>query len=71
MPKHTDADLIQKLGGPVKVACLLSLPKYGGAQRVQNWMTRGIPAAMKVQRPDLFMPELANQAASADQVQSA
>jgi hypothetical protein len=59
MPKHPDADLILRLGGPTKVAGLLSLPKFGGAQRVQNWMARGIPSAMKVMRPDLFMPELA------------
>ena len=59
MSKKTDAELIRLLGGPTKVACLLSLPKFGGAQRVQNWMARGIPAAVKVQRPDLFMPELA------------
>lgn len=61
MSKHTDADLIRKLGGPTKVANLLGLPKFGGAQRIQNWMARGIPSAVKVQRPDLFMPELANQ----------
>jgi hypothetical protein len=60
MSKKTDAELIRQLGGPTKVACLLSLPKFGGAQRVQNWTVRGIPAAVKVQRPDLFMPELAN-----------
>lgn len=59
MSKHTDADLIRKLGGPTKVANLLALPKFGGAQRVQNWMARGIPSAIKVKRPDLFMPELA------------
>lgn len=59
MSKHTDADLIRKLGGPTKVASLLGLPKFGGAQRIQNWMARGIPSAIKVKRPDLFMPELA------------
>jgi hypothetical protein len=59
MSKHSDAQLIRQLGGPTKVAGLLSLPKFGGAQRVQNWMARGIPAAVKVQRPDLFMPQLA------------
>ncbi len=59
MSKHADADLIRQLGGPTKVASLLSLPKFGGAQRVQNWMARGIPAAIKVQHPNLFMPELA------------
>lgn len=54
-----DIQIITALGGPSKVAELLSLPKKGGQQRVQNWLARGIPARMKVKRPDLFMPELA------------
>ncbi len=54
-----DADLIRSLGGPSKVAELISINKRGGAQRVQNWMQRGIPAAIKVKYPHLFMPELA------------
>ena len=55
-----DADLIARLGGPSKVAELLGIDKRGGAQRVQNWITRGIPAHIKVKRPELFMPELAH-----------
>lgn len=58
MSTQTDSELISSLGGPTKVAELLGLPKFGGAQRVQNWLYRGIPAAIKVQRPDLFMPTL-------------
>ncbi|MDB5965169.1 MAG: putative phage protein [Polaromonas sp.] len=54
-----DKQLINDLGGPSKVAEMLGLPKLGGQQRVQNWLARGIPAAVKVDRPDLFMPELA------------
>lgn len=54
--QKTDRDLIEGLGGPTRVAEILGLPKQGGAQRVQNWLHRGIPAAVKVQRPDLFMP---------------
>lgn len=50
--------IITKLGGPTKVAELLGLEKHGGQQRVQNWLSRGIPSAIKVARPDLFMPEL-------------
>jgi hypothetical protein len=72
MPMTTierDKALIQELGGPTRVAELLSLPKYGGAQRVQNWMTRGIPAAVKVQRPDLFMPDLHRDLSSQPEVQ--
>ena len=56
---HPDAPLIAALGGPTKVAELLGIDKRGGAQRVQNWITRGIPAHMKVKRPDILMPELA------------
>ena len=54
-----DRALITKLGGPAKVAELLHWEKYGGVQRVQNWMSRGIPASVKVQFPAIFMPELA------------
>lgn len=59
MSKSHDKTLIDRLGGPAKVAVLLGLPKYGGIQRVHNWTVRGIPAAIKVQFPHLFMPELA------------
>ena len=53
-----DRELLKSLGGPTKVAELLGLPKYHGVQRVQNWMQRGIPASVRVERPDLFMPDL-------------
>lgn len=49
-----DAALIEELGGPAKVAALLGFGDYG-TQRVQNWITRGIPAAVKVAHPDLFL----------------
>lgn len=64
-----DAELIRRLGGPSKVAELISIDKRGGAQRVQNWMVRGIPSAIKVKYPHLFMPELAQ--ASANPAQAA
>ncbi len=52
-----DRKLIENLGGPSRVAELLGLDKSkGGAQRVQNWMTRGIPPKVKLSRPDLFLP---------------
>lgn len=56
----TDQKRIADLGGPARVAELLGLPKHGGVQRVQNWIARGIPAKVKLQRPDLFpyQPEL-------------
>ena len=53
---HPDSRLIADLGGPTKVAELLGYDKArGGVQRVQNWLTRGIPAAVKISRPDLFL----------------
>lgn len=58
---QADVDLIRALGGPSKVAELLQIEKRGGAQRVQNWLVRGIPAAIKVKYPALFMPELSAQ----------
>lgn len=51
----SDSELIDSLGGPTKVAELLGLDKRGGVQRVHNWKTRGIPAAVKLSRPDLFL----------------
>lgn len=49
-----DADLINTLGGPAKVARLLGFEKFG-VQRVQNWITRGIPAQVKLDHPELFL----------------
>lgn len=54
-----DADLIKRLGGPSRVAEILCIDKRGGAQRVQNWIARGIPSHVKVKHPRIFMPELA------------
>lgn len=51
----TDSELIEHLGGPTKVAELLQFDKAGGVQRVQNWITRGIPAQVKVDHPAIFM----------------
>ncbi len=54
-----DRALIQELGGPTMVAELMGYDKRdGGVQRVSNWQTRGIPAAVKVERPDLFLRHL-------------
>lgn len=51
-----DAELIKALGGVSKVAELLGYDKdSGGIQRVQNWLTRGIPPKVKLERPDLFL----------------
>jgi len=63
----TDRELIERLGGPTRVAELLGWPKHGGAQRVQNWLTRGIPPAIKVHRPDLFLVDAVNKTEMVEQ----
>lgn len=50
-----DKKMIVDLGGPAKVAELLGYDKQGGVQRVYNWMSRGIPPKVKLERPDLFL----------------
>lgn len=40
--------IIKALGGPSKVAELLKLDGKHPTQRVQNWIERGIPAAVQV-----------------------
>lgn len=64
---HPDWALIVALGGPLKVAELLDYEKDGGVQRVQNWKFRGIPSAVKLERPDLFLPNM--RATSADRAE--
>lgn len=51
----TDTELIAHYGGPAKLARLLGFPEQGGVQRIQNWTTRGIPPAVKVQFPEIFL----------------
>lgn len=50
---ESDRALIKRLGGPASVAKLLGF-KRGGTQRVHNWTVRGIPASVRLRRPDLF-----------------
>jgi hypothetical protein len=50
-----DWELITELGGPTKVAELLKDEADCSVQRVQNWKFRGIPASVKLKRPDLFL----------------
>ena len=58
MPDMEDAKLIENLGGPGAVCDLLGIARKHGIQRVQNWLTRGIPARVRLERPDLFpMPK--------------
>lgn len=62
----TDQDLIRHLGGPAKLAQLLGYDKRaGGVQRVHNWVSRGIPAKVKLEHADIFLrpaPAAANDA---------
>ncbi len=51
----TDTELIAYYGGPAKLARMLGFPEQGGVQRIQNWTTRGIPPAVKVQFPEIFL----------------
>jgi hypothetical protein len=54
---HPDSQIILAFGGPTALAKKLGLvPSGGGVQRVHNWLTRGIPAAVKWSRPDVFKP---------------
>lgn len=62
--KTDDKKIISDLGGPSKVAELLGFQKPGGQQRVQNWLARGIPAQVKVDHPDLFMPKFSSRHAA-------
>jgi hypothetical protein len=56
---RADRQLIEELGGPTKTAALLGYDKAkGGVQRVQNWMTRGIPARVRIAHPNLLMPSV-------------
>lgn len=50
----TDAEIIDELGGPAKVAELLGFRADVGTQRVHNWKTRGIPALVRLNHFELF-----------------
>jgi hypothetical protein len=54
--KNTDKQLIESLGGATQVAKLLNYDlSKGGAQKVHNWISRGIPSKVKVEHPELFL----------------
>lgn len=59
-----DAALIEKHGGPTALAKLMGLPVHGGQRRVQNWITRGIPARVKLAYPALFLGARASRKSS-------
>lgn len=58
-----DRELILRAGGPAKLAAKLGYDKRSGVQRVHNWMTRGIPARVKLERPEIFLPDLSQRPA--------
>lgn len=49
--ENSDSKLIEQLGGTSQVAKLTK----SSPQRVHNWKTRGIPAAIKLAYPKLFL----------------
>lgn len=51
-----DAALIDALGGAAKLAHLLGFAPEVGTQRVHNWKKRGIPARVKLDHPEIFVP---------------
>ena len=51
----TDAELIDSHGGSTKLAQKMGLTGKWSIQRVQNWKRRGIPAAIKLKYPALFL----------------
>lgn len=61
---EADRALIQALGGPTQLAKRLGYLKPGGVQRVQNWTVRGVPPAVKLTYPDIFLPGLARKVAA-------
>ena len=65
-----DSELIDSLGGPARLAVELGYEKAGGVQRVQNWKVRGIPARVKLQRPDLFLRTELDAAQAAKRVET-
>lgn len=52
--KHPDADLISSCGGVTAVANKLWPGRKNNIQRVFNWTVRGIPARVRLDRPDIF-----------------
>lgn len=56
---EADRKLIQQLGGPTQLAKLLGFHKSGSVQRVQNWTVRGIPPAVKLAHPEIFLAGVA------------
>ena len=52
--RMNDAQLIESLGGPTKLAKLLGYKGVSGARRVHNWIKRGIPSRVKLENLTIF-----------------
>jgi hypothetical protein len=50
-----DKALIESLGGARELVKLLKWDSNGGLQRINNWKARGIPPAIKIQYPKIFL----------------
>ena len=50
-----DKDLITHLGGPSTLAKRLG---FSSKQRVHNWLVRGIPPAVKLAYPKIFLKKI-------------
>lgn len=50
-----DKEIIQKHGGTSALAHKLGFDKKNGPQRVNNWVKRGIPPAIKIKYPEIFL----------------
>lgn len=51
---HPHAELIDRLGGPSKLADALGFEGPGRVQRIQNWKYRGIPEVIFLRHPQIF-----------------
>jgi hypothetical protein len=67
----SDAQLIDRLGGPSRVAERLNLLEKGAVQRVSNWKRRGIPARVRLENPALFGDDEEGGAPAVPEVQPA
>lgn len=51
----TDVELIDHYGGPARLAEKLGWHERRAVQRIHNWRSRGIPAAVKLKFPNIFL----------------
>ena len=58
----TDAELIDHHGGPARLAEKLGWHESRAVQRIHNWRSRGIPAAVKLKYPAIFLTKPARKA---------